>query len=129
MNLSGSRQLPGFPALLAQRMCCHIPVTNSFPCTAIAPPAGRITFMFVVVRRNNLLMFLTIPAICQLGTAGIGTGTLGFVWHSCRLLPVIKKAPADCPARALYFYFRCYCNTIRFARCLSMSFSVLFKIV
>ena len=112
------------------------------------------------MRRDDLLVFLAVPPVRKARASRIGTGTLGLVWHGCRLLPWHRKSPAFLRSlcifvlsaililpnfysvflcllvsyfkkshfyvRAIVFYLRGYCNTIRFPKCLSMSFSVLF---
>lgn len=80
-------------ALFAQWVGRDISITNPFPCAAIATLAGWITFMSVIVRRNNFLVFLAISPVSQSRTAGIGAGALWFVWHSCRLLSGHKESP------------------------------------
>ena len=92
-------------ALLAQWVGCDIAVTNPLPCAAIPALAGRIALVLVVMRRDDFLVFLAIAPGGQARAAGIGTGALGFVWHTgCRLLPGKKKAPADFPAKAAVFF-------------------------
>ena len=103
------RQFSFFPALLAKRMCCDIAVTNTLPRASIPAFAGRVAFMLVIMRRNDLLVFLAIPPICQTRAAGIGTGALWSVWHNHRLLPGIGKAPADFSAKAPFgSTYSCY---------------------
>lgn len=91
----GGCHLPRLPAFLAQWMGSYVAVTNPFPCPPIPFLAGRVTLMLIVMRRNNLLVLLAVPPVCQLRAAGIGTGTLWFIWHNqFYLLPGRKKAPA-----------------------------------
>ena len=91
----GGRHLPRLPAFLAQWVGSYVAVTNPLPCPPISFPAGRITLMLIVMRRNDLLMLFTVPPVRQLRTAGIGAGTLWFIWHNqFYLLPGRKKAPA-----------------------------------
>lgn len=81
VNLLGRGQLPGLPAFLTERVFADIAVTNPLPCAAIAPLAGRVAPVFVIMRRDNFLVFLTIAPVGQARASGIGTGALGFVWH------------------------------------------------
>ena len=95
VNLLGWGQLPCFPAFLTERVFADIAVTNPLPCAAIAPLAGRIAPVFVIMRRDNFLVFLTIAPVGQARASGIGTGALWFIWHNqFYLLPGRKKAPA-----------------------------------
>src|SRR5699024_9448541 len=86
-------------------MFCQIPVADLPPCPPISALAGRITLVLIVMRRNNLLMFLAIPARYQPGATGIRTRALRLIRHSCCLLPDRKKAPAVCSAKASVFFF------------------------
>ena len=128
VNLLRRGKPPGLAAFLAEWMRRNIPVTNPLPCPAIPALAFRRPLVPVILRRNDLLVFLTIPPVCQARAARIGAGALRFIWHSCRLLPWHKKSPHRfIPAKAAVFFLNCYCNTIRPEGCLSMSFSVLFE--
>ena len=115
VDFLGRGDLTGPLALLAQWVGCDIAVTNPLPCAAIPALAGRIALVLVIMRRDDFLVFLAIAPGGQARAAGIGTGALGFVWHTgCRLLPGKKKASADFPAKAAVFFLCCYCNTTRF---------------
>lgn len=105
MDFLGSCQPSGFPAFLAQWMFCQIPVADLPPCPPIPALAGRIALVLIVMRRNDLLVFLAIPARYQPGTTWIRTGALRLIRHRCRLLPDRKKAPAVYSAKASLFSF------------------------
>jgi len=91
----GGCHLPRLPAFLAQRVGGYVTVTNPLPCPPVPFPAGRVTLMLIVMRRDDLPMLPTVPPVRQLRTARIGAGTLWFVWHNqLYLLPGRKKAPA-----------------------------------
>lgn len=81
VDFLGRGDLTGPPALLAQWVGGDIAVTNPLPCAAIAPLAGRVALVFIVMRRDDFLVFLTIEPGGQAWAAGIGTRSLGFVWH------------------------------------------------
>lgn len=77
-----NRSDPSFlQTLFAQRMLRSIAVTNPFP----RPPVHFVdvggTLIPVVSALHQLFVFLTILAIRQSGTAGIGAAALWFSWH------------------------------------------------
>lgn len=93
VNLLGRGQLPGFPAFLTERVFADIAVTNPLPCAAIAPLAGRVAPVLVIMRRDKFLVFLTIAPVGQARASGIGTGALGFVWHRLPPPSLQKESP------------------------------------
>ena len=106
VDFFGRGDFTGPLALLAQWVGCDIAVTNPLPCAAIPALAGRIALVLVVMRRDDFLVFLAIAPGVQARAAGIGTGALGFVWHTdCRLLPAKRKPPQLFLRRPLYFFF------------------------
>ena len=73
---------PAVPlALLTKRVCIHVPVTDAFPCSSVPALGCWVPAVLFVTLVLQLLMFLTEPAIRQLGTAGVGTRPLWFPWH------------------------------------------------
>ena len=105
VDFLGRGDLTGPLALLAQWVGCDIVVTNPLPCAAIPALTGRVALVLVVMRRDDFLVFLAIAPGGQARAAGIGTGALGFVWHTgCRLLPGKKKAPAPLGAGGFCFF-------------------------
>ena len=71
---------PAFPlAPLTQRVCIHVPVTDAFPCSAISSFDCWVAVILLVSLVLYSLMFLTEPAIRQLGTTGVGTWPLWFL--------------------------------------------------
>lgn len=73
---------PAVPlAPLTKRVCIHVPVTDAFPCPSVPALGCRVPVVLFVPLILQLLMFLTEPAIRQLGTAGVGTRPLWFPWH------------------------------------------------
>lgn len=81
VNLICRSQLSGLLAFLTERVFTDKAITNPLPCAAITPLTGRIAPVFVIMRRDNFLVFLTIAPVGQARASGIGTGALGFVWH------------------------------------------------
>jgi len=80
--LLGRSQPALFLALLAQRVCFDVTVTDTLPCTAVPPVGGRVTFDLVVMFVHQLLMLgAVLLVVCKPTAAGISTGTFGFVRH------------------------------------------------
>ena len=73
-------------ALLADRMLADVSVTNTLPRTAILLVDVGSTLVLVVLLSCNGFVLLTVLSIRQVGTAGIGTGALGFAGHFFHLL-------------------------------------------
>ena len=73
-------------ALLAERMLADVSVTNTLPRTDILLVDVGSTLIFVVLLSCYGFMFLAVLSIRQIGTAGIGTGALGFAGHFFHLL-------------------------------------------
>ena len=65
----------------AQRMGGGIAVADALPCPTIPALGFRGAVIFLIPLGLQLGVFLTKSAVCQLGTAGIGTGALRFSWH------------------------------------------------
>ena len=68
-------------AQLTQRMSRSISVTDTFPCTSVSSSDSGITVVFFVAFCFFLGVFLAEPSVSQLGTTGMGAGTLGFYGH------------------------------------------------
>ena len=106
VDFFGRGDFTGPLALLAQWVGCDIAVTNPLPCAAIAPLAGRVALVFIVMRRDDFLVFLTIAPGGQARAAGIGTRALGLVWH--KLPPPsghkesLRRFP--CEGRCIFFF-------------------------
>jgi hypothetical protein len=94
------RRVPALlPALLAERVCCKESLSDFSPAFAIAFRRLRVTLVAVVVAVNFTFVFLAVPALHQLGTAGEGTRPLRFSRH--RPPPGIKKDPKQICRRSL----------------------------
>ena len=73
---------PAFPLTpLTKWVCIHVPVTDAFPCPSVPALGYWVPVVLFVPLILQLLMFLTEPAIRQLGTTGVGTRPLWFSWH------------------------------------------------
>lgn len=90
-----------FPiAFLTEWVLGYIAVTDSFPCPSVPTAYSRVSVVLLVALVLLPLVFLTEPPLCQVGTAGKGTGALWFSWHSATSL-CTKKAPAGLLPRRL----------------------------
>ena len=80
-------------ALLTKRVCMHVPVTDALPGTSVSSFRGWVPVILLVAFDLQLLVFLTEPPICQLWTAGVGTGPR---WFPLPRLPSFghPKSPA-----------------------------------
>ena len=88
MHLLHGTQQSLLVALLTERVLLRIAVTNSFPRPAVPTAYSRVTVVLLVAAVLLFLMLLTEPSVCQLRTAGKGTGPLWFSWHLLHLLHV-----------------------------------------
>lgn len=70
-------------AQLTEGVCLNIAVTDAFPRTSVSFPCCRITTVLLVTLVLFLLVFLTEPSFCQLGTAGMVARMLCLSWHHC----------------------------------------------
>ena len=91
MYFLGRRQPVLYRTLFAKGMHLDIIRTDLLPCATVAFVGVRITQVSVVLMLHNLLVFIAEPAVCQSSAPGIGTRSLGFVWHL--FLPSMKKDP------------------------------------
>ena len=65
----------------APRMLLDVPVADALPGAAIPAAYSRVTVVLLVAFGFRLGVLLTEPAVRQLGTAGVRTGTLGLCGH------------------------------------------------
>ena len=92
MYFLGRRQPVLYHTLLAKGVRLDIMRTDLLPCAAVAFVGVRITQVSVVLMLHNLLVFIAEPAVCQSSAPGIGTWSLGFVWHL--VPPEHEKGPS-----------------------------------
>jgi len=81
MNLLSRDQESILLAQFTQRMSRRIPVTDSFPRSAVSSAYSGIAVVFFVAFCLLSGVFFTEPTVSQPGTSGMGTGTLGFRGH------------------------------------------------
>ena len=70
-------------AQLTEGVCLNIAVTDAFPRTSVPFPCCRVTSVLLLTLVLFLLVFLTEPSFCQLGTAGMVARMLCLSWHHC----------------------------------------------
>ena len=103
VDFIGGYQLFLFPALLAERVSGNIPVTDLFPCSAVAFVGSRVPFVFVVPRIHFLLVRSAIFAVRQFRTARITARSFGFLRHDAHL-PDINKSPRSSRSKGFCAY-------------------------
>ena len=113
-----------FKALLTQRVCLHIAVTNFFPRSAVLLVDINRSCESVVLLCIKPLMLLTIPPVCKFWTVWICTTLLWFMWHKL-LLSGIRKA-LQISLQGFQSLFHCLYYS-RCAHCNSMEFTVNFR--
>ena len=79
--LFGRDKLTVLLTQLTQRMSRSVPVADAFPSSAVSSADSGIAVVFFVAFCFFLGVFLAEPSVSQLGTAGVGAGTLGFLGH------------------------------------------------
>jgi hypothetical protein len=99
VDFLGGRIPAKLSALLAERVRSKKSLSDLSPASAIAFRCFGVTLVAVVMAVNFSFVFLTVPALHQLGTAGEGTRPLGFSGH--RPPPGIKKDPKQSRRRSL----------------------------
>ena len=92
MYFLGRRQSVIYHTLLAKGVRLDIMRTDLLPCATVAFVGVRIAQVSVVLMLRNLLVFIAEPAVCQSSAPGIGTRSLGFVWHL--VPPEHEKGPS-----------------------------------
>ncbi len=92
-------------AQLTKRMCLNIAVTDSFPSSSVPATYSFISAILLVGTIRLLLMFLTVPSIRQIWTAGETTRTLWSFWHICTSFRHNKSLCGISPAKALSFLY------------------------
>jgi hypothetical protein len=113
VNLFSGCQLVLLLALLTEWIRFYIAVTDSFPGPAVSFVGSRVAFVLVVLFVHYLLMLGTVLlAYSKPTAAGVGTGTLGFVWHWFASFRAYKKPPQDFSRGGLFLYFLYYQYTV-----------------
>ena len=63
MNLIHRNNDSFLKALFTERMCLHVAVTDSFPCSSVPAAYSFVSAILLVGAVRFLLMFLTVPSI------------------------------------------------------------------
>jgi hypothetical protein len=83
-------------ALFAERMRLDVAVTDTLPSTTVAFVGLGVSLVLVVLFVNDLLMLgAVLLTLSEPTAAGVGAGTLWFIWHGFTSLSGIRKAPQD----------------------------------
>ena len=90
-------------AHLTQRMRRSIAVTDSLPCSAVLLVYVRTAFVFVVLPAGGRFMLLAVLPVREVGTAGVGTWALWFLWHRCTSLGHKKSPHRIAPMKAVLY--------------------------
>jgi hypothetical protein len=82
VHFLGWRQPVLFLTLLTEWVRFDVTITDTLPGTTISFVGSGVTLVLVVLFCDNLLMFGTVLLVLGKPTAaGVGTGTLWFIWH------------------------------------------------
>ena len=94
MDLFGRRQLALLLTLLAERVGLDKAVADALPASAVAFVGLGVSFVLVVLFVHDLLMFSAVLlTLSEPTAAGVGAGTLWFIWHRYTSLSGHKKSP------------------------------------
>ena len=94
VDLFSRRQLALLLALLTKGMQLDVAVADALPTSAVAFVGLGVSLILVVLFVHNLLMFdAVLLTLSEPTAAGVGAGTLGFVWHGFTSLSGHKKSP------------------------------------
>lgn len=127
MDLLGRRQLALLIALLTEGMQLDVAVTDALPASAVAFVGLRVSFVLVVLFVHDLLMLgAVLLTLSEPTAAGVGAGTLWFIWHGFTSLGT-RKALRDCSRKALldsFFLIIMISGVARVFQCLFVSTSL-----
>ena len=94
MDLFGRRQRALLLTLLAERVCFDVAVADALPASAVAFVGLGVALVLVVLFVHDLLMLGTVLlTLSEPTAAGVGAGTLWFIWHGFTSLSGHKKSP------------------------------------
>lgn len=92
VDLLGGNVEPALKTQFTQRVLGDVAVADTLPCASVSAFGLRAAVIAFVAFILLALMHRTISPVRQVGTAGIGAGTLRFSWHCFTSLPCIRKA-------------------------------------
>ena len=94
VDFFGRRQLALLLALLTKWMQLDVAVADALPASAVAFVGLGVSLVLVVLFVHNLLMHGTVLlTLSEPTAAGVGAGTLWFIWHGFTSLSGHKKSP------------------------------------
>ena len=94
VDLFGRRQLALLLALLAKGVQLDVAVADALPTSAVAFVGLRVSLVLVVLFVHDLLMLgAVLLTLSEPTAAGVGAGTLWFMWHGFTSLSGYKKSP------------------------------------
>ena len=92
MYLLGWRVHTFLKADFTKRMGSSVAISDTLPSSAIPSLGSRVTFVSFIALGLSLCVFFTEATVCEVGTAGIRTGSLWSSWQTKHLLVGIRKA-------------------------------------
>lgn len=101
--LSGNQHTFGLTQL-TQRMLLDIAVADPLPGSAVSAAHFRVTVVFLIASVLLSLVFFAESSVCQLGAAGVGTGTLGLLRHFFTSFRDKKSHRWFTPTMALFMF-------------------------
>ena len=94
VDFFGRRQLALLLTLLAEGMQLDVAVADALPASAVAFVGLGVALVLVVLFVHDLLMLGTVLlTLSEPTAAGVGAGTLWFIWHGFTSLSGHKKSP------------------------------------
>ena len=94
VDFFGRRQLALLLALLTKGMQLDVAVADALPASAVAFVGLGVAMVLVVLFVHDLLMLgAVLLTLSEPTAAGVGAGTLWFIWHGFTSLSGHKKSP------------------------------------
>ena len=94
VDFLGRRQLALLLALLTKGMQLDVAVADALPASAVAFVGLWVSLVLVVLFVHDLLMLgAVLLTLSEPTAAGVGAGTLWFIWHGFTSLSGHKKSP------------------------------------
>ena len=94
VDFFGRRQIALLLALLAKGMQLDVAVADALPASAVAFVGLGVALVLVVLFVHDLLMLgAVLLTLSEPTAAGVGAGTLWFIWHGFTSLSGHKKSP------------------------------------
>lgn len=127
VDLFSRRQLALLLTLLAKGVQLDVAIADALPASAVAFVGLRVSLVLVVLFVHDLLMLgAVLLTLSEPTAAGVGAGTLWFIWHGFTSLGT-RKALRDCSHKALldsFFLIIMISGVARVFQCLFVSTSL-----